>query len=98
LEDDRQMIELHAYNKQDKLTPRIEVVALQARYAFGMRVFISKYELRDVQERYPTFEDCPDYVAVSSLIPVPASMGVEERVRMKNAIETHISQAPLPIS
>jgi hypothetical protein len=30
-----------------------------------MKVLISKYELRAIEERWPNFEECPDYVEVS---------------------------------
>jgi hypothetical protein len=38
-----------------------------------MKVLISKYELRAIEERWPDFEQCPDYVEVACILPSVAA-------------------------
>jgi hypothetical protein len=58
-----------------------------------MKVLISKYELRAIEERWPDFEQCPDYVEVDAMFAPLASMSLEQRTRLKTAIETVISKS-----
>jgi hypothetical protein len=55
-----------------------------------MKGLISKYELRAIEERWPNFEECPDDVEVAAMFAL-AAMIVEQRTRLKNAIDTVIS-------
>jgi|GraSoiStandDraft_45_1057281.scaffolds.fasta_scaffold3318719_1 hypothetical protein len=46
-----------------------------------MKILISKYELRAIEERWPNFEECPDYVEVAAMFAPLAAMSVEQRTR-----------------
>src|SRR3954447_4564785 len=64
-------------------------------YNSPMKVLISKYELRAIEERWPDFEQCPDYVEVGSMFAPLASMSLDQRTRLKNAIETVVGKSKL---
>jgi hypothetical protein len=57
-----------------------------------MKVLISKYEIRSIEERWPNFEDCPDFVEVTAVPLSVFDMTPQQKARLKNAIETHISK------
>jgi hypothetical protein len=57
-----------------------------------MKVLVSKYELRSVEERWPDFESCPDYVEVACIFPPVADLTPDQKIRLRKGIEAGISK------
>jgi hypothetical protein len=51
-----------------------------------MKVLISKYEMRAIEERWPDFEMCPDYVEVACIFPSVLEMAPEQRERLRSGL------------
>jgi hypothetical protein len=57
-----------------------------------MKVLVSKYEIRAIQEYYPDFEACPDFVEVGALVPAIAGLTPVERTSLADGIEAALSK------
>jgi hypothetical protein len=51
-----------------------------------MKVLISKYELRSIEERWPDFEQCPDFVEVATVPLSVFNMTPKQRTKLKKGI------------
>jgi hypothetical protein len=51
-----------------------------------MKVLISKYEIRSIEERWPDFEQCPDFVEVSTVPLSVFNMTPAQKARLKKGI------------
>jgi hypothetical protein len=60
-----------------------------------MKVLISKYEIRCIEERWPDFEQCPDFVEVSTVPLSTFKMTPGQKKRLQSSIEKDIAKAQL---
>jgi hypothetical protein len=51
-----------------------------------MKVLISKYEIRSIEERWPDFEQCPDFLEVATVPLSVFNMTPKQRTKLKKGV------------